>query len=298
MAWLSLKIEAKDNTADVLSDALLELGALSAIIEDANAETPDEQAIFGEPGDPPPGIWQQNIVSALFNNDVVVVDIMQSLSRVTNLHNLSYSTELIAEQDWVRATQSQFDPIRIRDDLWIVPTWHSAPNPMALNIVLDPGLAFGTGSHPTTHLCLAWLADNVKSGDAVLDYGCGSGILAIAAKKLGAGSVIGIDIDTQAIQSSNYNAEQNSVSAEFYLADQLTANQVPPADVVVANILSSALSVLAPLLATACRQGGKIALSGILREQTDQLTDIYATWFKMDVPIYMDNWVLMMGTRK
>jgi ribosomal protein L11 methyltransferase len=298
MAWLSLKIEAKDNTADVLSDALLELGALSAIIEDAHAETPDEQAIFGEPGDPPPGIWQQNIVSALFNDDVVVADIMQSLSQATDLHELSYSTELIAEQDWVRATQSQFDPIRIRDDLWIVPTWHSAPNPQALNIVLDPGLAFGTGSHPTTHLCLAWLADNVKSGDAVLDYGCGSGILAIAAKKLGAGEVIGVDIDSQAIQSSNYNAGQNTVSAEFYLADQLTANQVQPADIVVANILSSALSVLAPLLASACRQGGKIALSGILREQTEQLTDIFATWFEMDSPIYMDNWVLLTGTRK
>jgi ribosomal protein L11 methyltransferase len=300
MAWLSLKIEAKDNTADVLSDALIELGALSAIIEDANAETPDEQAIFGEPGDPPPGIWKLNIVSALFSDEVIVADIMRSLSQATNLHDLSYSTELIAEQDWVRATQSQFDPIRIRDDLWIVPSWHHAPNPDALNIVLDPGLAFGTGGHPTTHLCLAWLADNVKSGHSVLDYGCGSGILAIAAKKLGAAKVIGIDIDAQAIQSSNYNAGQNEVSTEFYLADQLDANQLAaqPADIVVANILSSALSVLAPVLASACKQGGKIALSGILREQTEMLTSIYEPWFTMDSPIFMDNWVLLTGTRK
>ncbi len=300
MAWLSLKIEAKDNTADVLSDALIELGALSAIIEDANAETPDEQAIFGEPGDPPPGIWKLNIVSALFNDDVIVANIIQSLSLATNLHNLSYSTELIAEQDWVRATQSQFDPIRIRDNLWIVPTWHNAPNPQALNIVLDPGLAFGTGSHPTTHLCLTWLADNVKPGNSVLDYGCGSGILAIAAKKLGAAKVIGIDIDAQAIQSSNYNSVQNEVSAEFYLADQLGAKQLAnqPADIVVANILSSALSVLAPVLASACKQGGKIALSGILREQTEMLTAIYEAWFTMDSPIFMDNWVLLTGIRK
>lgn len=298
MAWLSLKIEAKDNTADAISDALMELGALSAIIEDANAETPDEQAIFGEPGDPPPGIWQQNIVSALFSDDVVVTEIMQALSQVTNLHELNYSTELIAEQDWVRVTQSQFDPIRIREDLWIVPSWHSAPNPAALNIKLDPGLAFGTGSHPTTHLCLAWLANNVKPGNFVLDYGCGSGILAVAAKKLGAGKVVGVDIDSQAIQASHYNAEQNMVEADFYMANNPANSPNLPADIVVANILSSALSVLAPLLAAACRRDGKIALSGILREQTEQLTHIYSAWFQMDSPIFMDNWVLLTGTRK
>jgi ribosomal protein L11 methyltransferase len=299
MAWLSLKIEAKDNTADILSDALMELGALSAIIEDANAETPDEQVIFGEPGDPPPGIWQENIVSALFDDKIVVADIMRSVSQATNLHNLSFSTELIAEQDWVRATQSQFDPIRIRDNLWIVPSWHSAPNPKAINIVLDPGLAFGTGGHPTTHLCLAWLADNVEPGCSVLDYGCGSGILAIAAKKLGAAKVTGVDIDSQAIQSSKYNAEQNEVSAEFCLADQQTVNQpTQAADIVVANILSSALSILAPVLASACKPGGQIALSGILHEQTKQLTNIYAAWFKMNPPICMDNWVLLTGMRR
>jgi ribosomal protein L11 methyltransferase len=300
MAWISLKIEAHDNTAELISDTLMELGALSAIIEDANAETPDEQPIFGEPGDPPPGIWQQNIVSALFNDDLDVVAMMASLATETGLQNLPYSIEHIAEQDWVRATQSQFDPIRIRDDLWIVPTWHEAPNPQALNIVLDPGLAFGTGSHPTTHLCLAWLADHVAAGMHVLDYGCGSGILAIAAKKLGAGKVVGTDIDAQAIEASHYNAEQNQVEAEFYLPNQLAPHQLRdyPADLVVANILSSALSVLAPALASACKVGGKIALSGILREQTAQVTAIYAEWFEMQDPVYLDSWVLLTGTRK
>lgn len=300
MAWISLKIEAHDNTAELISDTLMELGALSAIIEDANAETPDEQPIFGEPGDPPPGIWQQNIVSALFDDDLDVAAMVASLSAETGLQNLSYSIEHIAEQDWVRATQSQFDPIRIRDDLWIVPTWHQAPNPEALNIVLDPGLAFGTGSHPTTHLCLAWLADNVKLGNHVLDYGCGSGILAIAAKKLGAGKVLGTDIDAQAIEASHYNAEQNQVVADFYLPDQLAPNQLrdEPADIVVANILSSALSVLAPALASACKAGGKIALSGILREQTEQVSAIYAEWFDMQAPVYLESWVLLTGTRK
>lgn len=295
MAWVSLKIEAQDNTADLISDTLMELGALSAIIEDANAETIDEQPIFGEPGDPPPGIWQQNLVSALFDEGVDVLQIMSDLELQTKLNNLQYSTETIEEQDWVRATQSQFDPIKITDNLWIVPTWHESPNADAINIVLDPGLAFGTGSHPTTHLCLAWLTQTVSPNQSVLDYGCGSGILAIAAKKLGAGKVVGTDIDAQAIQSSLYNAEQNNVVAEFYHASKYQTQQF---DIVVANILSSALSVLAPALASSCKAGGKIALSGILKEQAADVSAIYAEWFNMELPQYMDSWVLLTGTRK
>ncbi|MDZ4141510.1 MAG: 50S ribosomal protein L11 methyltransferase [Methylotenera sp.] len=295
MAWLSLKIEAQDNTADLISDTLMAQGALSAIIEDANADTLDEQPIFGEPGDPPPGIWQQNLVSALFDEGVDVVKVMADLHQQTKLHKLQYTTEIIQEQDWVRATQSQFDPIKITDNLWIVPTWHSAPDAGAINIVLDPGLAFGTGSHPTTHLCLAWLTQTVSAQDTVLDYGCGSGILAIAAKKLGASTVIGTDIDEQAIQSSLYNAQQNNVVAEFYHANQYQPREF---DVVVANILSSALSVLAPALAKSCRSGGKIALSGILKEQESAVSAIYAEWFDMQAPQYMDAWVLLTGTKK
>jgi len=295
MAWVSLKIEAQDNTADLISDTLMEIGALSAIIEDANAETIDEQPIFGEPGDPPPGIWQQNLVSALFDDGVDVDAIMAELQKLTKLGHFSFTTEIIQEQDWVRATQSQFDPIKITDSLWIVPTWHSSPNPDAINIILDPGLAFGTGSHPTTHLCLAWLTRTVQAGQSVLDYGCGSGILAIAAKMLGAGKVVGVDIDTQAIQASLYNAEQNRVSADFYTASQYQAEEY---DIVVANILSSALSVLAPALAKSCKAGGKIALSGILREQESAVSAIYAEWFDMEEPQYMDSWVLLTGTKK
>ena len=295
MAWLSLKIEAQDHTADLISDTLMEMGALSAIIEDANAETIDEQPIFGEPGDPPPGIWQQNLVSALFDDDISPVQIIQDLQERTQLVNLQYTTEKIEEQDWVRATQSQFDPIKINDQLWIVPTWHASPNPDALNIVLDPGLAFGTGSHPTTHLCLSWLSDTVTSEDKVLDYGCGSGILAIAAKKLGASSVVGTDIDAQAIQASVFNAEQNRVEADFLMASKFTRQEF---DIVVANILSSALSVLAPALARCCKPGGKIALSGILREQEADVSKIYAEWFDMGPAQYMDAWVLLTGTKK
>ena len=295
MAWLSLKIEAQDNTADLISDTLMAQGALSAIIEDANADTLDEQPIFGEPGDPPPGIWQQNLVSALFDEGVDVANIMANLQKKTKLSQLQYTTEIIQEQDWVRATQSQFDPIKITDNLWIVPTWHSAPNVDAINIVLDPGLAFGTGSHPTTHLCLAWLAQTVSAQNTVLDYGCGSGILAIAAKKLGAANVVGTDIDAQAIQSSLYNAEQNDVVAEFYHASKY---QTQTFDIVVANILSSALSVLAPALAKSCKVGGKIALSGILKEQASDVSAIYAQWFDMQAPQTMDAWVLLTGIKK
>jgi ribosomal protein L11 methyltransferase len=295
MAWVSLKIEAQDNTADLISDTLMAQGALSAIIEDANADTLDEQPIFGEPGDPPPGIWQQNLVSAMFDEGVEVAKVIADLERKTKLSQLKYTIEIIQEQDWVRATQSQFEPIKITDNLWIVPTWHSAPNSDAINIVLDPGLAFGTGSHPTTHLCLKWLADKISVQDKVLDYGCGSGILAIAAKKLGASEVVGTDIDSQAIQSSIFNAEQNNVKADFLHASKYQSHEF---DIVVANILSSALSVLAPALAKSCKTGGKIALSGILKEQTYDVSTIYAEWFNMHEPQIMDSWVLLTGTKK
>lgn len=295
MAWLSLNIEANSLNADLISDALMEIGALSTSIEDANAETPDEQPIFGEPGDPPPGIWNKNIISALFDQGISIDQIITQLEEKTALKGFVYYTENVEEQDWVRATQSQFDPIRITDNLWIVPTWHNAPNPNALNIVLDPGLAFGTGSHPTTHLCLEWLVNTIKPHHHVLDYGCGSGILAIAAKKLGAEEVVGVDIDSQAIISSQFNAEQNHVEADFYMA---THYPEKPADIVVANILSSALMVLAPALARACKSQGRIALSGILREQAEQVSQIYAEWFNMDAPVFMDSWVLLSGTKK
>lgn len=296
MHWINLRI-AVNQDADAISDALMELGAISSSIEDALAETPEEQAIFGEPGDPPPGIWQQSSVSALFAPESDLPEIIQALQEAFALPASAFSQEQIAEQDWVRTTQSQFDPIRIRDDFWIVPSWHTAPSPNGINLVLDPGLAFGTGSHPTTHLCLDWLAQQTLAHKIVLDYGCGSGILAIAAMKLGAQAAIGIDIDAQAIQASQDNARQNAVQADFRLASDASDN-TSCADLVVANILSSALNVLAPVLANACRPGGKIALSGILPGQMDALNSLYQSWFVMQAPIQRDGWVLLTGTKK
>jgi ribosomal protein L11 methyltransferase len=294
VAWLLFKIQANEQNADAISDALMNLGALSASIEDANAETLAEQAIFGEPGDPPPGIWQQNIVTAMFNEDVDVNQIAIALSQETAIAKFQYTTEIIAEQDWVRATQAQFDPIEITDNLWIVPTWHTAPNQDAINIVLDPGLAFGTGSHPTTSLCLEWLTQQAPN-KSVLDYGCGSGILAIAAKKLGAQHVVGVDIDSQAIIASVYNAEQNDVDIDFYDANVFTHQTF---DIVVANILSSALMVLAPALSKYCKTGAKLALSGILESQKDELIARYSEWFNMDAPTQKDAWILLTGTKR
>lgn len=295
MAWLLLKIQANEQNADLISDALMTIGALSASIEDANAETLSEQAIFGEPGDPPPGIWQQNIVTAMFDEAADVSQIISALSQETTIPQFHYSTETIAEQDWVRATQAQFDPIKITEQLWIVPTWHVAPNNDAINIVLDPGLAFGTGSHPTTHLCLQWLTEQTLNKKSVLDYGCGSGILAIAAKMLGASPVSGVDIDLQAIVASNYNAQQNQVEVDFFNANTFTDQTF---DIVVANILSSALMVLAPALAKYCKTGAKLALSGILEEQKEALIARYNEWFNMDAPTQKNAWILLTGTKR
>jgi ribosomal protein L11 methyltransferase len=295
MAWQSLKIEAGSDAAEALSDALMELGALSVGIEDADAETPDELPIFGEPGTGEPGVWKRNVVSALFDEEADVPALAQQASAAAGLNHPRYSIEAIPEQDWVRATQSQFNPIHICGKLWIVPSWHSSPQPEAINIVLDPGLAFGTGSHPTTHLCLAWLADNLGGGETVLDYGCGSGILAIAAKKLGAGETLGVDIDPQAIIASSRNAEQNSVDIRFCLPDSMPPDE---ADVVVANILSIPLKVLAPVLAQSCRSGGHIVLSGILTEQAGEVAAVYAPWFDMAPPVFRENWTLLTGKKR
>jgi len=304
MAWLTLTVNADARHAEVLSEALLELGALSVDMHDADADTADEQAIFGEPGEPPPHLWMHNRVTALFAEDAPVDAIMLEASRSIGLQQPpAYRTETLADNDWVRLTQAQFDPIRISQRLWIVPTWHTPSDPDAINITLDPGLAFGTGSHPTTRLCLRWLDQHLQPAATVLDYGCGSGILAIAALKLGAGSAIGIDVDTQAVQSSRDNAAANQVAAQFYLPNacpEPSRRDAPKiqADVVVANILTNPLKVLAPLLAGATRQGGQIVLSGILSEQAEDVMKVYAEWFNLNPPVIEEGWACLSGVKR
>ncbi len=296
MSWLSLKIEANEQSAGLLSDALLDLGALSAGIEDADAETERERPIFGEPGEPVDSLWQHSIVSGLFSEDADIPAILAEAATAAGLAEAPrYRVDKVEEQDWVRLTQSQFDPIRISQRLWIIPTWHTAPDPDAINLILDPGLAFGTGSHPTTHLCLQWLERNIRGGESVLDYGCGSGILAITARKLGAGRVQGVDIDPQAVAASRQNAEQNQVEAEFGLPDTAPKIQV---DIVVANILANPLKVLAPALAQAVRPGGRIVLSGILAPQAEETLAIYRQWFEVEAAGELDGWVCLAGTKR
>jgi len=296
MAWLTLTVNADAEHAENLSEALLELGALSVDMHDADADTPAEQAIFGEPGEPTALLWSHNCVTALFAEDAPIASIMQQAARAIGLLQPPvYRTEKLEDNDWVRLTQSQFNPIRISQRLWIVPTWHTASDPAAINITLDPGLAFGTGSHPTTRLCLRWLDDNIKGGESVLDYGCGSGILAIAALKLGAASATGVDVDAQAVQASRDNAQANQVTAQFYLPDAAPKQQ---ADVVVANILTNPLKVLAPLLANAVRPGGQIVLSGILSEQAEDVMQIYAQWFELKPAVIEDGWACLSGVRR
>ncbi len=296
MSWLTLSVRAEAEYAEALSESLLEHGALSVDMLDADADTPDEQAIFGEPGEPTSAVWQHNLVNALFESDADVGGILQACCTELGVAPLpEHSIEELEENDWVRMTQAQFDPIRISDRLWIVPTWHAPSNPAAINIALDPGLAFGTGSHPTTRLCLRWLDANIKGGESVLDYGCGSGILAIAAMKLGAGSAIGVDVDAQAVVASRDNAEANQVRANFYLPEGVALAQY---DVVVANILTNPLRALAPLLAGATRSGGRIVLSGILAEQAEDVMRIYAQWFDLDPAVLEDGWCCLSGVKK
>lgn len=297
MPWFNLVVDSNAEHAEALSEALLELGALSVDLLDADADTPDEQAIFGEPGEPPPGVWQHNRVSALFGDDQDVSAILRSAADNIGLTQLpKYHIETLADNDWVRLTQSQFEPIPISSRLWIVPSWHTPSDTGVINIVLDPGLAFGTGSHPTTRLCLRWLDDHLQGGEDVLDYGCGSGILAIAAVKLGACSATGVDVDPQAVSASRDNAIANQVAdIQFFLPNDAPSDSY---DLVVANILTNPLRMLAPLLANATRQGGRIVLSGILEEQAQDVMKIYQQWFDLSAPVFEDGWSCLSGRKR
>ena len=294
LMWQVLKIPADHQTADRLSDALMELGALSVSIEDAHAGTQAEQPIFGEPG-MVQETWHDSLLSALFPEAIDLAPIVQQAAHDLGLALPAFHIDTLPEQDWVRLTQAQFDPIRISQRLWIVPSWHTAPDPDAIILVLDPGLAFGTGSHPTTRLCLQWLDKNMRGGESILDYGCGSGILAIAAKKLGAGETAGVDIDSQAVQSASDNAARNTSSVRFYLPDALPQAQYA---VVIANILSNPLKVLAPMLAARVRPHGQIVLSGILAEQAEEMRALYGEWFTMHPAILDEGWACLSGEKR
>lgn len=273
----------------------MEAGALSASIEDADAGTPDEQPQFGEPGSVTTPGWQRSRIVALFEPDADVAAIVGEAAANIGLSAVpEWQSEPLEEQNWVQLTQSQFDPIRVSGRLWIVPSWHESPDPAAINLILDPGMAFGTGSHPTTRLCLEWLEREVQPGESLLDYGCGSGILAIAGARLGAARVAGVDIDPQAVQAARDNAERNGVTALFADSAEPVAGEY---DLVVANILSNPLRVLAPAICAHVRSGGRLALSGILREQAEEIIGIYASWLPLAIADVREDWVCLAGRK-
>jgi ribosomal protein L11 methyltransferase len=297
MSYRELVVELERERAEALSDALLELGALSVSVEDADADTPDEQPLFGEPGlTPDRTAWQHSRVIALIapEHDPALL-LAAAVNELGLAATPQFALRDVEEQDWVRLTQSQFDPIQIGERIWVVPSWHDAPDPDALILELDPGLAFGTGSHPTTRLCMEWLEQNVKPGVSVLDYGCGSGILAILAKKCGAGSVTGIDIDPQAVESARQNSARNHADVAYGLPADCPAGEF---DIVVANILSNPLKLMASMLSSKVKPGGSIALSGILARQADEVAHVYERWIDIAIWREHEGWVCLAGTRR
>ncbi len=296
--WLSVALPTEARHADALSDALMEQGALSVSVEDAQAGTPEETPQFGEPGCPTTPLWQHSRVIALFDADTSVEMLTARIAAACQAIRIEMPDDIeieeVAEQNWVQLTQAQFDPIRITDQLWIVPSWHAAPDPAAINLILDPGMAFGTGSHPTTRLCLEWLCATLRGGETVLDYGCGSGILAIAAAKLGAGPVLGVDIDENALSAAQDNAATNEVDLALRHS---RASLEETFDCVVANILTNPLCVLAPLLAARVAPGGRLALSGVLESQAGQVIAAYAPFIALRPGATFDGWVRLEGEK-
>lgn len=293
MAWLAIRLHAEADTAEAVADALIEAGALSVSCDDADAGTDEETAQFGEPGQDPPRPWQHNVLTALVDKDAAPEIIVASAALFCGITPPPFSVSLVDDEDWVQRSRLQFEPMRVADRLWIVPSWCVPPDPAATNIAIDPGLAFGTGSHPTTRLMLRWLVGHLNGGETLMDYGCGSGILAIVAARLGAQNVVGVDIDPQAVLTANANAAKNGTAIRFVTPDAVPERRF---DIVVANILANPLVVLAPLITARCT--GRVTLSGILEDQIDEITDAYSADFDLAVADREDGWVLVTGNRR
>ena len=293
---ISLTFNVSDHIAQLIGDQLIELNALSVSFNDSDLNTENEIAIFGENPDDHERYWKNTKVISLFNPETNIELLIKKLHKKFNIYQHQIEVEKLKNIDWVKETQSQFKPIQINEKIWIIPSWHKIQNQSVINIHLDPGLAFGTGSHPTTKLCLDWLSEIELTNKSILDYRCGSGILAIAAKKLGSAYTIGVDIDPQAIIASNQNAEKNNVNEINFLQSNNSIDE--KFDVVLANILSSTLKVLAPIISSKCNDNGKIALSGILKTQEKEIREIYANDFIFNESLYQDGWVCMTANKK
>ncbi|GIK86024.1 MAG: ribosomal protein L11 methyltransferase [Betaproteobacteria bacterium] len=293
MAYTALSFVTDGPAADAWGDALLDAGALAVEATDAGAGTPEEVARFAEPGEPGFAAWPRSRLVALFDAAADAEAALAAAARALDRAAPAVQRRPVEERDWVRATQAQFGPVHIADDFHIVPSW-SEPPAGGTVVRLDPGLAFGTGSHPTTLLCLQWLHLTLRRGDTLLDYGCGSGILAIAAARLGTSRVVGTDVDPQALAASHENAAANRVRARFVAPDDLGPGTF---GVVVANILANPLRLLAPAIAARVAAGGRLALSGILEAQADDVIAAYAPWITLRAWRAAEGWVLLAGAR-
>ena len=290
-----LALVCREADVEIVSDALMEIDALAVSVEDADADTDAEHALFGEPGMPAPKAgWERSVVKALFPAEPDATEaatLILAQDWAADVH--VQAIQGVPEQDWVRLTQSQFAPVEITPEFWIVPSWHEAP-PQAQRVMrLDPGLAFGTGTHPTTRMCLRWIARHAQPWPRVLDYGCGSGILAIGAALHGAQGIDAVDIDPAAITSSRDNAAANGVALNTGLPE-LAQGSYP---LVIANILATPLKLLAPLLCAHVALGGDLILAGILSRQADELKAAYAPWLTLEVSDEEDGWILMTASR-
>ena len=294
MAWQRIALVVEGRHAEALGDALEARGALSIEVTDADEGTPEERALFGEPG-AEASPWPRARLAALFDPAADARGALGEALAECGVAALEPAyVDAVADEDWVALTQRQFWPIRAGERLWVVPTWHQPPDPGAVNVLMDPGAAFGTGWHPTTRLCLGWLERQVGGEDVVLDYGCGSGILGIAAMKLGARAATGVDVDPRALEAARYNASVNGVRLEVLEAGATIAQS---ATITVANILANPLRVLAPLIAAHTRPQGRIALSGILDEQAAEVIATYAPHARLEVAGRDSGWVLLAGER-
>ena len=289
-----LVLRASAELVEPVSEALMsELEALSVSVEDADVDTDAEQALFGEPGLPAPREgWQRSTLRALFADEALATTAATLLLAQDWTVDLQMQViQPVPDEDWVRLTQSQFAPVEITPTFWIVPSWHQAPAAAQRVIRLDPGLAFGTGTHPTTRMCLRWIADHAQAWPRVLDYGCGSGILAIGAALHGAQQVDAVDIDDAAVAATLANARSNAVTLSA-ATPELAVGRYP---LVLANILAKPLTLLAPLLCAHVAPGGHLVLAGILERQVDELQAAYSPWLSLGVDDRSEGWVLMVG---
>lgn len=290
MPWIQIRINATAKTADKVSNMLLGRGAQAVTFMDAK----DVPVYEPMPGETP--LWGETEVVGLFDAETDPAPTIAFFQQIFG-ENVGYKVEQLEDKDWVREWMDHFHPMQFGERLWICPSWRDVPNPDAVNVMLDPGLAFGTGTHPTTALCLQWLDGLDLTGKTVVDFGCGSGILGIAALKLGAARVIGIDIDPQAIQASRDNAARNGVADQIELYLPADQPQDVEADVVVANILAGPLRELAPLIAGHGKPGSLMALSGVLESQAPELETIYGQWFEMDPTAVKEEWCRLSGRK-